>query len=102
MSCPAELRTSPGGNAPTYPDTVTFVNGVSQPNPIITLFDAETVALNGTDGTRSCSLALTVVAAAASQLGYTTSSPSCAGGTAVVGNGGTFTSSVSQIGRAHV
>ena len=44
-------HSSPGGNAPSYPATVTFVNGVSQPNPSITLFDAETVALKATDGT---------------------------------------------------
>jgi len=86
---------SPGGNAPTYPATVTFVNGVSQPNPSITLFDAETVALNASDGTHTGSVTVTVIAAAANRLGYTTSSPSCSSGTVIVGNGGTFTSYVS-------
>jgi hypothetical protein len=90
---------SPGGNAPTYPATVTFVNGVSQPNPSVTLFDAETVALNATDGTRSGSLTVTVVPVAASQLRYTTSNPSCASGTVIVGNGGTLTSYVSLLDK---
>jgi hypothetical protein len=84
---------SPSGNTPTYPATVTFAAGVG--TATITLFDAQTVTLGATDGTRSGSTSVTVVAAAANHLGYTSSSVSCASGTVTVGNGGSFTSKVS-------
>jgi glucoamylase len=84
---------SPDGTAPTYPATVTFAAGVG--TATITLVDAQPATLGATDGTRSGSTSVTVIAAAAFQLGYTSSSVSCASGTVTVGNGGSFTSNVS-------
>lgn len=83
---------SPSGQAPSYPATVTFVAGVGTAS--ITLYNAETVTLTATDGTLSGGASVTVEAGAGSQLGYTSSSPSCAGGSVAVGNGGSFTSQV--------
>jgi len=85
---------SPSGKTPSYPASVTFQNGVSVPNPTLTLFDAESTSLMVTDGTRSGSVSLTVMAAVPQQLVYVGSSPSCSTGSVIVGNGGTFTSSV--------
>ena len=85
---------SPSGTSPTYPATVTFTAGVGTAN--IRLYAAETTTLAATDGTRSGSTSVTVVAGTATQLRYTTSTPSCATGTVAVGNGGSFTSRVTQ------
>ncbi len=83
---------SPSGQAPTYPASVTFVAGVGSAS--ITLYKVETVTLAATDGTRSGSASVTVAAATASQLRYTTSTPACTSGSVIVGNGGSFTSRV--------
>ncbi len=83
---------APSGTAPTYPATVNFVAGVG--NASVKLFDAESVDLDATDGTRDGSVPVTVVAGAATQLGWTSSSDDCTGGVVVVGVGGTFTSKV--------
>ena len=83
---------SPSGTSPSYPATVTFVAGVGTPS--ITLYNAATATLSATDGTINGSTSVTVVAGAASQLRYTTSTPSCSGGSVIVGNGGSFTSRV--------
>jgi hypothetical protein len=80
------------GTAPSYPATVTFAAGVG--TATITLYKAESPTLAATDGTRSGTRALTVVAGAAARLGYTSSNVSCASGSVVVGNGGSFTSKV--------
>jgi hypothetical protein len=40
----------PNGDAPSYPVSVTFVNGVAQPLPTITLVASETTSLTVTDG----------------------------------------------------
>jgi hypothetical protein len=73
---------------------VNFTNGVGTAS--ITLVAAETVSLQATDGTRSGTTTVTVTAAAATRLVYTNSSQSCAAGFVIVGNGGTFTSFVTQ------
>ena len=83
---------SPSGQAPTYPATVTFVDGVGSAS--VTLYKVETATLSVTDGTRTGTVSVTVVAGAANRLGYTSSSLSCALGSVVVGNGGSFTSKV--------
>ncbi len=83
---------SPSGTSPLYPATVTFVAGVGTPS--ITAFNAATATLAATDGTISGSTSVTVVAGAASQLRYTTSTPTCSTGSVIVGNGGSFTSRV--------
>ena len=83
---------SPAGNAPVYPATVRFTNGVGRPQ--IRLYAAETVTLAVTDGIRSGSTPVTVTAAVAQQLRFSTSTPSCASGSVAVGNGGSFTSRV--------
>jgi type II secretory pathway pseudopilin PulG len=51
--------TSPDGNAPTYPASVTFANGVGTATPI-TLYDAQAVTLTVAQGTASGSASLTV------------------------------------------
>ena len=84
---------SPSGQAPVYPATVTFTSGVGTAS--IRLYDADTATLDATDGTRTGSASVTVKAAAGKALGYTSSTPSCSGGSVVVGNGGSFTSTVS-------
>ena len=83
---------SPSGAAPVYPATVNFVAGVG--TATVTLVRAETVSLQATDGTRVGATSVTVAAATAARLGYTGSTPSCAAGSVIVGNGGTFTSFV--------
>ena len=83
---------SPSGAAPVYPATVNFVAGVG--TATVTLVRAETVSLEATDGTRVGATSVTVGAATAARLGYTGSTPSCAAGSVIVGNGGTFTSFV--------
>lgn len=83
---------APSGAAPTYPATVTFTSGVGAAS--VTLRRAETVALAVTDGTRSGSVTVTVVAATAARLGWSSSTPSCAAGTISVGVSGTFTTKV--------
>jgi len=85
--------TSPGGTAPTYPATVSFTAGVG--SATITLVAAQTVTLQATDGTRIGTTSVTVAAAAASTLRYTSESSSCASGQVVVGNGGTYSAKVS-------
>ncbi len=84
---------SPSGTNPSYPATVTFVAGVGTPS--ITLYRAATATLSVTDGTRSGSTSVTVTSGAATQLAYTTSTASCASGSVIVGNGGSFGSRVS-------
>jgi hypothetical protein len=84
--------TAASGTAPTYPATVTFVAGVGSAS--VTLYKVESPTLNATDGTISGSTTLTVVAGSATQLLYTSSSVSCASGSVIVGNGGSFTSKV--------
>jgi hypothetical protein len=83
---------APSGAAPTYPASVTFASGVGTAG--ITLRAAETVSLGATDGTISGAASVTVVAGAATQLQFSSSTPSCASGTVTVGNGGTFTTKV--------
>ena len=84
---------APSGAAPTYPASVTFTSGVGTAS--VTLRRAETVSLAATDGTRSGSVSVTVVAGAAAKLGWSSSTPACAtGGTINVGAGGTFTTKV--------
>lgn len=83
---------APSGTAPTYPATVSFTAGVGSAS--VTLVNAETVNLAATDGTRSGSVAVTVVAGTAAKLGWSSSTPSCASGTINVGVGGAFTSKV--------
>lgn len=80
---------SPSGTSPTYPATVTFTAGVGTPN--ITLYAAATATLAATDGTRSGSTSVTVVAGTATQLRYTSESTSCSSGSVIVGNGGSYT-----------
>ncbi len=84
---------APSGAAPSYPASVTFFNGVGTATPI-TLKAAETVTLDATDGTISGSTSVTVVAGSATQLQFSSSTPSCASGTVTVGNGGSFTTKV--------
>ncbi len=84
---------SPSGTNPTYPVNVTFTAGVGTPS--ITLYNAAIATLSVTDGTISGSTSVTVTSGSATQLGYTTSTPSCAAGTVAVGNAGSFTSRVS-------
>jgi hypothetical protein len=43
----------PNGDTPTYPATVTFVSGVAQPAPSITLANVETTTLTASDSTYS-------------------------------------------------
>ena len=58
--------TSPKGNAPTYPATVTFVNGIAS-NVSITLYTAETTTLTATQGlVTGASNSFTVAGGAAS------------------------------------
>lgn len=83
---------APSGAAPTYPASVTFAAGVGTAS--VTLRRAETVSLAVTDGTRTGSVSVTVVAGAANRLGWSSSTPSCAAGTITVGVGGTFTTKV--------
>lgn len=83
---------SPGGNAPSYPASVTFTSGVGVAS--VRLYNAATATLSVTDGTRSGSVSITVVAANASQLRYTSSSVSCSSGSVTVGTGGSWTSKV--------
>jgi hypothetical protein len=82
--------TSPLGTDPTYPSTVNFVAGVGTAS--ITLVRAETATLQATDGTRTGSVPVTVVAGGPSRLRFVDAA--CTGGTVVVGNGGTFASHV--------
>ena len=58
----------PSGTPPSYPATVNFAAGIGTAN--ITLVAAQTVSLQATDGTRSGATSVTVVAAAASKLGF--------------------------------
>jgi hypothetical protein len=81
---------SPDGVAPTYPATVNFVAG--QGTATVTLVRAETATLVAGDGVRTGSASITVAAAGPSKLFYT--NPACASGQVVVGNGGSFTSSI--------
>jgi hypothetical protein len=83
---------APSGASPTYPNFVFFWFGVGTAN--VTLVDAESATLSASDGTISGSAPVTVVAGAASQLRFTSSTPSCASGSVIVGNGGTFTTKV--------
>lgn len=83
---------APSGTAPTYPATVTFASGVGTAS--ITLRAAQTVSLGATDGTISGSTSVTVVAGNATQLKYSSSTPSCASGSVTVGNGGSFVTKV--------
>ncbi len=83
---------SPLGTSPVYPATVTFVAGVGTAS--MTLFNAASATVSATDLTISGSTPVTVVSGAASQLGYTTSIPTCHGGSVIVGNGGSFTAQV--------
>ncbi|MGZ4678258.1 MAG: fibronectin type III domain-containing protein [Acidimicrobiia bacterium] len=83
---------APSGAAPTYPASVTFASGVGTAS--VTLRNVETVGLAASDGTISGSTSVTVVAGAASQLKYTSSSVDCSSGSVTVGNGGSFTSKV--------
>jgi len=83
---------APSGSAPTYPASVTFASGVGTAS--VTLRAAETATLNATDGTISGSTSVTVVAGAATQLQFSSMTPSCASGTVTVGNGGSFVTKV--------
>jgi hypothetical protein len=83
---------APSGTAPTYPVSVTFVSGVGTAS--VTLRAAETATLHATDGTIAGSTSVTVVAGTATQLQWSSSSPSCASGSVKVGNGGTFVTKV--------
>ncbi len=85
---------SPSGTSPSYPTTVTFNSGVGTAS--IRLYAAESATLDATDGTRSGSTSVTVVAGTATQLRYSSSTPSCASGAVAVGNGGSFTSFVTE------
>ena len=85
---------SPSGTDPAYPATVTFTAGVGTAG--ITLYAAESATLGVTDGTRSGAASVTVLAGTATQLRYSSSSPSCASGAVAVGNGGSFTSFVTE------
>jgi hypothetical protein len=85
---------SPSGQAPTYPASVTFTSGVGTAS--IKLYNATTASLIATQGTLTGSTSVTVIAAAANKLGYTSSSVSCASGSVNVGNGGTFSSKVTM------
>ena len=82
----------PNGTVPTYPTTVTFTSGVG--TALITLYKAETATLTATQGTRSGGASVTVRAAPATVLSFTSSSPDCSGGSATVLSG-SFTSKVS-------
>jgi hypothetical protein len=69
---------SPGGTAPSYPDSVTFTDGVGTAS--ITLFDAGTATLTASQGTiAGTSGAFTVSAAAASSFVLPTPSTQSAG-----------------------
>ncbi len=83
---------SPGGNAPVYPASVTFTAGVGTAS--VRLYNAATATLSATDGTRTGSVSVTVVPANANQLRFTSSSVSCTSGSVTVGTGGAFTSKV--------
>ena len=85
---------SPSGQSPSYPTTVSFTAGVGLAS--ITLYDAGNATLVATDGARSGSTPVVVQAGTATQLRFTSSTPSCAGGAVAVGNGGRFRSRVSQ------
>jgi hypothetical protein len=87
--------TSVRGNAPTYPATVTFVNGVSNPLPSITLYKKETTTLTATDSAiTGTSASFTVQAAVMSRLMYATTAAgttnACPTGSLNVGNGGSL------------
>lgn len=85
---------SPNGTVPTYPVTVTFTNGVG--SATVTLVKAETAALTATEGPRTGSTPVTV-SAGPGVLSFTSSTPSCATGTASIGvNSGNFISKVSR------
>lgn len=83
---------SPSGSAPSYPFIMNFTNGVATGS--VTLKDAETPTLTATDGTLSGSLTVTVVAGAASQIQFSSSSLDCTSGSVTVGNQGPWTTKV--------
>ena len=85
---------SPSGQAPTYPGSVTFVAGVG--HATVALYAAESATLAVTDGARSGTTPVVVQPGAASRLALTSATPSCAGGSVAVGNGGKLKASVSQ------
>ena len=85
---------SPSGTNPTYPATVNFSAGVGTAS--VTLYAAASATLGVTSGIRSGSTAVTVVAGTATQLRYSSSTPDCSSGAVAVGNGGSFTSRVTE------
>lgn len=87
--------TSPSGNAPVYPASVTFAAGVGTAS--VTLVDTETTTMTVTDGTRTGSAPLTVAAGASERLVFSSSTPDCASGSVEVGVLGTFTSKVTVL-----
>jgi hypothetical protein len=63
------LGNGPNGDKPAYPVTVTFVNGVAQPDPTITAVAVETASLTASDGTLSgTSMPFTINVGAATRL----------------------------------
>lgn len=93
---------SPSGQAAAYPaagTTVTFVNGVSTaPVLDVTLYRAGSNTIDISDGTRTGSGSVTVVAATPNRLWFTSSSTSCSSGASidvVKGSSTAWTSKVS-------
>jgi Prokaryotic N-terminal methylation motif len=95
--------TSPNNNAPVYPTTsVSFTNGASTTTLSATLFAAGSNSLTAaaTSPTVTGTATISVNAGAPYGLAYSGSSIACNGGLTVnVGNGGTWTSSVSVADR---
>ena len=86
----------PGYAAPSYPTSATFAAGVAV--VAVTLRKAEAVTLTVSEGSRTGSTTVTVVAGAVAGLRYTSSSHDCSDGTAdVVDNRGTWTTKVSRV-----
>ena len=69
--------TSPNGNAPSYPTSLTFTNGAATAN--ITLFDAQTTTLKVASGAINASTSFTVNAGLFA--GFTLSTPTATAGT---------------------
>jgi hypothetical protein len=86
---------SADGTAPVYPATVTFAAGVG--TAVVTLSYAETVPLLVTEGARSGATSVSVQAAAPAGLIFSDWNVSCASGSVVVGDGGSFTAFVSIV-----
>lgn len=73
---------SPSNSSPTYPATVTFTNGVSNPLPSITLVDAQTTPLIATQGSITGQTSLTVGAGAVKSYSIPTTPAAQVAGTA--------------------